>query len=269
MGDRLQLAAGESRATVDPDRGGRLTSLAVDGLELLRTGDGTNPMAEGCFPMAPWAGRVRRGRFHHDGTEWRLPIDLPPHAIHGTVYARPWAVEAAGADTVEMRTGLGASWPFPGWAVQHVRLAPGALHLRLEVHTDGPAFPASCGWHPWWRRRLERGGPAELHIEASAMWQRDEEGIPDGTLVPPGRRPWDDCFTDLHCPPVLRWPGALELTIDSGAGHLVVFDEPDDAVCVEPQTGPPDALNLMPAVVTAGHPLVAEATIAWRTTTTA
>lgn len=269
MGDRLELAAGEARATVEAGAGGRLTSLVIGGLELLRTGDGTNPMREGCFPMAPWAGRVRRGRFRHQGTEWRLPIDLPPHAIHGTVYARPWVVDEAGDDAVAMRTDLGATWPFPGRAVQHLRLTPGALHLRLEVHADHTPFPASCGWHPWWRRHLERGGPAELRIDAASMWRRDSDGIPDGTLVPPGPGPWDDCFTGLRRPPVLRWPGALELTIDSSTDHVVVFDEPDDAVCVEPQTGPPDALTLMPATAAPGDPLVAEATIAWRTTTPA
>jgi aldose 1-epimerase len=61
---------------------------------------------------------------------------------------------------------------------------------------------------------------------------------------------------------MLTWPGALELVIASSCDHWVVYDEPADAVCVEPQTGPPDALNLGPAVVEPERPLVA--TMEWR-----
>ena len=43
-----------------------------------------DPMSWGCYPMVPWAGRVRRGRFvFADGT-YQLPINMAPHAIHGT-----------------------------------------------------------------------------------------------------------------------------------------------------------------------------------------
>jgi aldose 1-epimerase len=44
----------------------------------------------------------------------------------------------------------------------------------------------------------------------------------------------------------------------------VVFDRLSHAVCVEPQTGPPDALRLTPVLVEPGLPLIAEATFSWR-----
>jgi aldose 1-epimerase len=44
---------------------------------------------------------------------------------------------------------------------------------------------------------------------------------------------------------------------------VVVFTEPEHAVCVEPQTGPPDELNLGPRVVSPASPLVARATWRW------
>jgi aldose 1-epimerase len=50
------------------------------------------------------------------------------------------------------------------------------------------------------------------------------------------------------------------VTIESSCPELVVFDERDDAVCVEPQTHPPDALNLGAALVEPGYPLVATTT---------
>jgi aldose 1-epimerase len=56
----------------------------------------------------------------------------------------------------------------------------------------------------------------------------------------------------------------LELTIESTCDHVVVYEMRPEAVCVEPQTGPPDAFNLgSAAVVEPGRPLVAETTLRW------
>ena len=69
---------------------------------------------------------------------------------------------------------------------------------------------------------------------------------------------------------MLRWPDLLELEIDATAGVWVVFDERADGVCVEPQTAPPDAVNVArvqgidPPTVVPGRPLTA--TMRWRWT---
>ena len=55
----------------------------------------------------------------------------------------------------------------------------------------------------------------------------------------------------------------------SGGGTLTV-GLPEElglaaqALCVEPQTAPPDALNTGPAIVEPGRPLIAEMTWTWR-----
>jgi aldose 1-epimerase len=43
----------------------------------------------------------------------------------------------------------------------------------------------------------------------------------------------------------------------------VVFTEPEHAICVEPQSGPPDAFNLDDPVVTPDAPLVVHLTVRW------
>jgi aldose 1-epimerase len=127
-------------------------------------------------------------------------------------------------------------------------------------------MPASMGWHPWFVRRLPGlPGELELELDAGAMYLRDAAGITTAKRVsPPPAGPWDDCFTDLRRPPVLRWPGFLELTIESDCPAWVVYTEPEDALCVEPQTAPPDALNTGPTIVEPGRPLLAEMTWRWR-----
>jgi aldose 1-epimerase len=209
--------------------------------------------------MAPYAGRVRHGTFRFRGREHELPLRMPPHAIHGTTLDRPWQDEGDGTLSID----LGPDWPFPGRSVQRFALDPAGLDVELSVHAIDAPFPASLGLHPWWARKLDRGGPLELDFEARRMWARDDEGISTGELVAPPPRPWDDCFSDLVSPPRLRWPGALTLELTSDTDHWVVYDEPEDAICVEPMTGPPDALNIAPRIVEPGDPLVLRARFAW------
>lgn len=253
----LRLAAGDAELEVRPADGGRIASFTVAGRELLVT-EGMGPVAWGAYPMAPFAGRVRHGTFGFDGRIHQLPINWPPHAIHGVVFDRPWSVD----DDATISIRLAPEWPFAGSVVQRFDLEPERLAITMALHADEP-MPADVGWHPWFRRRLGPDEPeVELRFAAEAMFARDDEGIPTGELVPPSPRPWDDCFSGVPTDPVLVWPGAIELAIGSSCECWVVYDEPAEAICVEPQTGPPDSLNLGPTIVEPGRPLVA--TMEWR-----
>src|SRR5206468_2980253 len=81
---------GPARLVVAPERGGRIMALSVDGLDLLVTPD-VDDHNFGCFPMAPWAGRIRHGSFDFEGQRYQLPLNNPPHAIHGTARDHPWS----------------------------------------------------------------------------------------------------------------------------------------------------------------------------------
>jgi aldose 1-epimerase len=266
----LTLESGAARLVVAPERGGRIMALSVDGLDLLVTPD-VDDHNFGCFPMAPWAGRIRHGSFDFDGQRYQLPLNNPPHAIHGTARDHPWQEDGEGV----ISASLDHPWPFGGRVVQRFGLAPDALHLTMEVHAAGESMPVSCGWHPWWSRNTARGEPLQVDLEVGAMYQKDEDGIPDGSLVAitaPGGTPvpdpfvsYDDCFTQLgDRPAVLRWPGAISVTLETSCPCVVVFDEPEHAICVEPQSHPPDAFNLGPTVVRPGEPLVATASWSWK-----
>ena len=223
------------------------------------------PIMWGCYPMAPFAGRIRDGRFTFDGRDHRLPRNLPPHAIHGTVLERAWAVDAVvhGARHGEatLSIDLGPDWPFAGRVTQRVVLGSAGLKATLTLVADEP-MPATMGWHPWFRRVLtgsaERpdgaSSPAELRFEPEWMYERGPDGLPTGRLVPPTSGPWDDCFTGVRTPPRLVWPGRFALEVASSCDHWVVYTQPEHAICIEPQTGPPGAVELDPAVVRPANP---------------
>lgn len=262
---RVVLARDEATLTVDPSAGGRIASLVLLGREVLVT-EGDGPLWWGCYPMVPFAGRIRDGRFRFRGRVYRLPLTMPPNAIHGTVLDRAWQVTFRGDDRVELETQLGSDWPFRGRVTQTIVLVAGGLEATLTVEA-ADVMPVVLGWHPWFRREID-GSAAQLDFEAHWMYARDPTGLPTGATIPPTPRPWDDAFTDLVIPPRLTWPGVVRLDLRSTAPFWVVFDERDDAICIEPQTAPPDAFNLA-AVVGVDPPIAAPdrpATIAmaWR-----
>jgi aldose 1-epimerase len=186
--------------------------------------------------------------------------------MHGTVFDRRWLIEQADVGYVRLRRDLQPGWPFAGWVVHEVALTVQRLELRLEVHTAAVTFPATIGWHPWFRRRIEVGGSLEVDLRAKRWYPRGVDGLPLGYIeAPPTQGPWDDCFTALTWPATLTWPGALELAMTSTCDHAVLYDQPRHAICLEPQTGPPDALNHLEraTLVRTGKPLVAEMSLSW------
>jgi len=254
--DQVVLRSGAARLVVRPRAGGRLGSLQVGGAELLVTGSPEGPIYWGAYPMVPWAGRIRNGRFSFAGREHQLPLGMPPHAIHGVVFDRPWTVIDQAASTAILGIDLDRRWPFRGRVIQRITLEPGRLDVVLALEA-ADSMPVTMGWHPWFRR--VSGGPGEvpvkLHLNPDRMLARDPTGIPTGELVAPPPGPWDDAFTGLRSNPVLEWPGRLRLEIASTCRWWVVYTQPVNALCVEPQSGPPDAANLAPEVVEAGETL--------------
>lgn len=286
---------------VDLGAGGRLARITVIGngrdaekVELLADPpDDRQAWSSGwgSFPMAPWAGRIRHGRFTADGHRVALdrnhrdgsgtgggPVHPPIpsgepdpeglddrlHAIHGTVFTRPWTLDSSSDTRCEIRAPIAGElgWPFGGVARQRIEVTPTSVRclLSAECGPDDPTpFPATIGWHPWFTR------PDRLEMAPSWMYELDAIGLPTGELVPPSDGPWDDCFVnDGPVRLVTDRPVAPIVTITSDCDHLVVFDRPQHAVCVEPQSGPPDAVNLgRHDFARPGHPLTRTMTISW------
>lgn len=257
----MQLTSARAQARIDL-QGGRLASLAVDGLELLVT-EGDKASRWGSFPMAPWCGRLENGVLRFDGAAHRFEPTSPPHANHGLGYLCAWTETGPG----EIRCDLDAPWPFGGHLVQRFTLEDDALSVTLQVHADGLPMPAMVGWHPWFRRTLARGAGAELEFEAESVYEVDERQIPTGVLGPPPVLPWDECFVGLVRGPAIHWPGALRLEIESDLDHWVVFTRPEHALCVEPQSGPPNEVNSAPRLALPGRPVVGTMVLRWSAST--
>ena len=233
----IELRAGSAQCTVSAADGGRVASLSVGDVDLILRRDSSLPAAAwGSYPMVPWAGRIRRGKFTFDGVEHQLPINFEAHAIHGTGFEQTWTVTATDGRRVELTCEL--AWLFGGGSQQIVELADDSLTCTLVARAGDRPMPASVGWHPWFMK------PDKVDLQFERMYVRDDDYITDGRIAePPPPPPWDDCFEGPLTMPRL-WIRDVEVSISSDCEFWVVYDMPTHATCVEPQSATPDAFNL-------------------------
>jgi aldose 1-epimerase len=240
--------------------GGRIAQISYRGVEqLIGPGDDVPAMiAWGSYPMLPWAGRIRHGRFGFGGRDYQLPLNLQEHAIHGVAFGLPWQLETHDDRRAELSLTLpqDARWPFGGSAKQTIELHQQQVELKLSLQAGTQAMPATIGWHPWFRK------PDRVEFTPTAYYPRDHQGIASLPLAPPPPGPWDDCF--INESEVVVHRGGQRLRLSSDCSHWVIYDQTQHATCIEPQTGPPDAFNLEPRVLLPGEVLEAWFLLEWQ-----
>ena len=136
-------------------------------------------IADGCFPMVPWAGRVRDGRLNARPTEYQLPQTDGGNAFHGLGHVAAW--EQVG-DVLRARDS----------AIRGRRRVPPTSYellddgLRIDLTwDDGTDAPCSMGLHPWFGRRLDGGEEVVTSLDPDVMVERGADGLPTGRLVGP------------------------------------------------------------------------------------
>jgi aldose 1-epimerase len=247
-GPLLDIGSGKLAVAVAPAAGGRIARVVHDGMEWLAGYGDTRSAAIdwGSYPMVPWAGRIRHGKFVFEGRSHRLACNFGGHAIHGVGFGLPWRVGKHSSTCIELSLQLpeDARWPFGGTAHQRIEAGSDSLRLELSVSAGALAMPAAIGWHPWFNK------PDRLEFAPERCYPRDAEGIATLPLSPPPPGPWDDCF--VNNVPVILHRAGRRLRLTSSCSRWVVYDETREATCVEPQSGPPDAFNLEPVRLAPG-----------------
>ena len=254
----ITLTSSDAAVVVDPAAGGRVASIEVYGRELLVGREfSDDPLAWGCYPMVPFAGRIDHGLIEFEGSRFELPTTMGHHAIHGYGFVNEWTP----VGTAEIEWLFSDPWPWLGQVTQRFSLGETALVMEMEV-IAGERQPVSFGWHPWFSRVTEPDDDVTLEFDAADMYELDDE-IPTGRMIDPDPGPWDNCFTGVAAAPILRWPD-LELELTASTDHWVVYSQPEHAICVEPQTGPPNDVNFAPLILEAGESKAMTFTLTWR-----
>ncbi len=237
------------------------------------------PTSGGIPLMFPFAGRIAGGKFHWNGRHYELPTgDGRGHALHGFAFNRPWRLiqEAADSVTGEFQLGRDAEDVFELWPGDFsiratYQVGAQSLDCGIEfTNTGDEPLPCCFGWHPYFRLPLSDGGSTAkttLTLPASQTMSLVEM-IPtgkivandDGLTLPDGFGLGEHSFDE---PFVLDPPNGsvhvvtlrdnasgrvLKQSFDASMKYAVAYTPGHrEAICVEPQTGPPDIFNMQAA----------------------
>jgi aldose 1-epimerase len=244
-----------------------------DGTALTETypDDAIAPRAAG-LTLAPWANRIRDGRWTLDGKAKQLDITEPGrgHAIHGLLRNTAYASVRQEPASVSLEASIHPQHGYPfllRHRVSYTVTAAGALEVTQTLINDGaqPA-PFVLGAHPYLRIGSVPTEQLTLTVRAAERLVVDEAKIPvgreevsgdydlrAGTVT--GRLDLDAGYTALtfdggRATSTLRAPDGRSVWMwqDESCPYLQVFVTgtfPGRAVAValEPMSGPANAFN--------------------------
>ncbi len=243
------------RAMLRPELGGALTrcdfEFAGRWVPVLRPApaDAADVLQAACFPMAPFCGRLRGGRFRFRGCEVVLPAPL-----HGFAWRRPWRVVAHAADRARIECDVpAAAWPWSFTTTQDIALDDAGLSIMLSVRNTGAEpMPCGIGLHPYF--------PCDAATTLSAPVTT--RVLLDADVLPVGREPiaaggalagtrirgagLDDGFEGWSGAALIEQPTqGIDVRLTATASRLHVYaPAAQDYFCAEPVSHAIDAFNL-------------------------
>ena len=238
---RFSLRAGLLQVEVLPAVGGsiaRFDYLGPAGRQpLLRGTDGacSDVLDSACFPLTPYANRIRGGRFECGGQEVQLAPNLPGDAspLHGQGWRAAWSVQSVASDRIELAHRHAAGeWPWAYESRQHLLLSPEGLSIELSCRNlSALPMPCGLGLHPY----FPCTGETVLDTEVSSIWTVDKDVLPVAQLPAVGRyslknrliggQGLDNGFGGWRGAARIRWPGqpmALQM-LSTDAPYFQVY----------------------------------------------
>jgi len=259
----VEISSANNRLIIDSALGGRATHWFYKDLQILGE-KGDNPLVGGWYLMAPWAGRIRDNQVIYKNVKYPQEVNFQKWAIHGTVAFSEGKVQNQTSDSVEIVHTTNSNWPVKMEILQRWTVTNRYVKCFAKISVIKGEFPAELGWHPWFKRQLTKGKSAKFGIEAILQYIKDDNFFTLNETKEIGVPPFDDAFVVPTGKGFIEWPEALRIDFSTDLQTFVVFDEPEDVFCIEPQTGPPDAINRAQTLVTPEKPL--EASVKWEIT---
>jgi len=251
----IALRSNGFTAEVVPENGGGLASFRHLGADLLRPAPGRPDIFQlASFPMVPFPGRIRHGRFKAGGQEVSLPANRDgfSYPLHGHGWLESWVVLERSASLCRLGYRHTAdAWPWDYRAEQVYRLDAGGMSLQLTVSNLSPTpMPVGLGQHPYFP------GGAKIRADLTHVLVPAEDLVADRAAAIPaewgfgaehqvGSVALDHGFAGWSGEAELIWPDrALKVTASETGRFLQIFAPPkQDYFCLEPMSCLANAVN--------------------------
>jgi aldose 1-epimerase len=260
------LREGHLTVGLAPHCGGALTRFEIgcahSALEILRPArTGTShpycSLGTSCFPLIPYAGRLRDGRFELEGRSFRLPLNAPPerHSSHGDGWTRSWSLTHLDRRSAIMTLGADDVAPFRYQFTQLIIVEQDRLSIELSAgNLSDHRIPMGFGLHPYFS---DRAG-AFIRAKLPSRWRWDAEMMPTSREVNPhasgllcgqavAQLPVAVEYADWDGRAFIDWPQRglrVELTTTPTLHHAVVWiPDGENFFCFEPMSHATDGFN--------------------------
>ena len=261
----VALAAGDLCVELLPSAGGsiaRFDRMHANRRQPLfrgRAGGSDDVLAMGCFPLVPFANRIRGGAFSCDGRDVCLTPNLAGDVspLHGQGWRAPWAtVEKSERAAVLSFSHEAGEWPWHYDAEQRIELDPNGLSLTLScINRSAERMPCGLGFHPYYPCDAE----TVLDTRVERAWTVDDLVLPVESVAATGRydlrerricgQSLDHGFDGWGGEATIRWAGeAFALRLSSRqARRFQVYSPPEGGYfAAEPVQNANAALNAPP-----------------------
>jgi aldose 1-epimerase len=242
-----EISSGDHTIVLDLAAGARAVSWSFEGHELL-VGSNPHPLDCGMYVMAPWVGRNSENTVRWNDRDHVFPTNSGQWAVHGSAYQTD--IASVSSEILSQSERLVITQNLDQWVEKLVMQTSWQVFSdRLETSVtlrshSGAAFPASVGWHPWFRKEIPALGQLKYHAGKAQRYLREGEIDTDAHCeFRPEDGPFDSTLKVLGQKIDLSWGDQLGLTITNSSPWFVLYDQPAHATCIEPQSAPPNAFS--------------------------
>ncbi len=235
-------------AEIEPEYGGMVTRLQLDGKDILKFESGTlatAPISAGGIPILfPCPSKTKEDRYALNGKEYHMPL-------HGFVKNSAYAVKSVSQNAVTVWIDGGkstreANYPFDFRMEIEYRVEGETLRVSAKITNDSDEkMPHYLGWHPYFlatdKTKLTLTHSMRKHYNYIECV--DEETIKEIDLS----QSWDDVFHDPQEKEFKLRNDAdgyeARVLLDDAHSVLVICSVLENCVCLEPWCGLPDSIN--------------------------
>ncbi len=259
---RLTLRAGALEVALQPAVGGsivRFDRVAGGRRQPLLRGAETaiaDVLEASCFPLVPFANRIRGGTFDCDGRAVTLSVNSPgdPSPMHGQGWRAAWdVVEDRERHAILSFHHAAGEWPWEYEAIQRIALDEHGLSLELSCRNlSAERMPCGLGFHPYYPCTAE----TVLDTAVASAWTIDAAVLPVDNVPATARyelrarricgQALDNGFDGWDGTASIAWPGEeASLRLSSpDAGRFQVYSPAGGGLFVaEPVQNANAALN--------------------------